>query len=102
MSISEDTIERIKLSNGIESVVREYLPDLKRAGRNWKSCCPFHSEKTPSFVVSPEKGIFKCFGCDAVGDVFKFVMLANSISWIEAVKKLAAKYVFSAKNPYPG
>ncbi|MCA6079287.1 MAG: DNA primase [Endomicrobium sp.] len=91
MSISEDTIERIKLSNGIESVVMEYLPDLKRAGRNWKACCPFHSEKTPSFVVSPEKGIFKCFGCDAVGDVFKFVMLADSISWIEAVKKLAAK-----------
>ncbi|MDR0800124.1 MAG: DNA primase [Endomicrobium sp.] len=91
MPISEDTIERIKLSNSIESVVREYLPDLKRAGRNWKACCPFHNEKTPSFVVSPEKGIFKCFGCNAVGDVFKFLMLADNISWIEAVKKLAVK-----------
>jgi DNA primase len=91
MAISEDIIERVRLSNNIESVIREYLPDLKRAGRNWKACCPFHSEKTPSFVVSPEKGIFKCFGCNAVGDVFKFIMLADNISWVESVKKLAKK-----------
>ncbi|MDR2252173.1 MAG: DNA primase, partial [Endomicrobium sp.] len=91
MAISEDIIERIRLSNNIESVVREYLPDLKKAGRNWKACCPFHNEKTPSFVVSPEKGIFRCFGCNTAGDVFKFVMLADNISWIEAVRKLAQK-----------
>jgi DNA primase len=91
VAISEDTIERIRLSNSIDSVIREYLPDLKRAGRNWKVCCPFHSEKTPSFTVSPEKGIFKCFSCNAAGDVFKFVMLLDNISWIEAVKKLAKK-----------
>ncbi|MDR3307129.1 MAG: DNA primase [Endomicrobium sp.] len=91
MAISEDIIEKIRLSNNIESVVGEYLPDLKRAGRNWKACCPFHNEKTPSFVVSPEKGIFRCFGCNAAGDVFKFVMLADNISWIEAVRKLAQK-----------
>ncbi|OEG71046.1 hypothetical protein ATZ36_03065 [Candidatus Endomicrobiellum trichonymphae] len=91
MAISEDTIERIRLSNSIDSVIREYLPDLKRTGRNWKTCCPFHSEKTPSFIVSPEKGIFKCFSCNAAGDVFKFVMLLDNISWIEAVKKLAKK-----------
>ncbi|MDR2644542.1 MAG: DNA primase [Endomicrobium sp.] len=91
MAISEDIIERIRLSNSIESVVREYLPDLKKAGRNWKACCPFHNEKTPSFVVSPEKGIFRCFGCNTAGDVFKFVMLADNISWLEAVRKLAQK-----------
>jgi DNA primase len=91
MAISEDAIERIKLSNSIDSVIKEYLPDLKRAGRNWKAFCPFHSEKTPSFIVSPEKGIFKCFSCNAAGDVFKFMMLLDNISWIEAVKKLAKK-----------
>jgi DNA primase len=89
MAIPDDIIERIRISGDIVSVVREYLPDLKRAGRNWKACCPFHNEKTPSFVVSPEKGIFRCFGCNAAGDVFKFVMLMDNISWIEAVRKLA-------------
>jgi DNA primase len=91
MVISEDTIKKIRLSNSIDSVIREYLPDLKRAGRNLKACCPFHSEKTPSFLVSPEKEIFKCFSCNVAGDVFKFVMLLDNIPWIEAVKKLAKK-----------
>jgi DNA primase len=91
MTIPEDIIERIRISNSIESVVREYLVDLKRAGRNWKACCPFHNDKTPSFVVSPEKGIFRCFGCNVAGDVFKFVMLADNISWIESVRNLAQK-----------
>ena len=89
--ISEDIIERVRLSSDIVSVVREYLPDLKRAGRNWKACCPFHNEKTPSFMVNSEKGIYKCFGCNAAGDVFKFVREMDNISWIEAVKKLAQK-----------
>ncbi|MCL2484713.1 MAG: DNA primase [Endomicrobia bacterium] len=91
MAISDDIIERVRLSNNIESVVREYLPNLKRAGRNWQACCPFHNEKTPSFMISPEKGIFKCFGCSAAGDVFKFVMMMDNLSWIESVKKLAKK-----------
>ncbi|MDR3071126.1 MAG: DNA primase [Endomicrobium sp.] len=91
MAISEDVIEKIRLSINIESIVREYLPDLKRAGRNWKAHCPFHNEKTPSFVVSSEKGIFRCFGCNVAGDVFKFLMLADNVSWIEAVRKLAKK-----------
>jgi len=91
MAIPDDIIERVRLSSDIVSVVREYLPDLKRAGRNWKACCPFHNEKTPSFMVSPEKSIFRCFGCGAAGDVFKFVMLTENLSWIESVKKLAKK-----------
>jgi DNA primase len=91
MTIPEDIIERVRLSNNIEFVIREYLPDLKKSGRNWKACCPFHNEKTPSFVVSPDKGIFRCFGCNVAGDVFKFVMLVDNISWIESVKKLAKK-----------
>ncbi|MDR1400863.1 MAG: DNA primase [Endomicrobium sp.] len=89
MPISEDIIEKIRLSNSIESIVRGYLPDIKRVGQNWRACCPFHNEKTPSFLVNPGKGIFKCFGCNVGGDVFKFVMLVDNISWYESVKKLA-------------
>ena len=91
MAIPAEVIEQIRNFSAIESVIGEYVPDLKQAGRNWKCCCPFHTEKTPSFVVSPEKGIFRCFGCGVAGDVFKFVMLIEKISWMEAVKKLAQK-----------
>lgn len=91
MAISDHILDQIRTSSGIEYIIQEYVPDLKKAGKNWKCCCPFHSEKTPSFVVSPEKGIFRCFGCGVAGDVFKFVMLIENIPWIEAVKKLAQK-----------
>jgi len=91
MAIATEVIEQIRSFSSIESVIGEYVPDLKQAGRNWKCCCPFHTEKTPSFVVSPEKGIFRCFGCGVAGDVFKFIMLIEKVSWIEAVKKLAEK-----------
>jgi len=91
MAIPTEVIEQIRSFSSIESVIGEYVPDLKQAGRNWKCCCPFHTEKTPSFVVSPEKGIFRCFGCGVAGDVFKFIMLIEKISWIEAVRKLAQK-----------
>ena len=91
MSIPDQVIEQIRTASDIVSVIGDYVPDLKKAGRNFKCCCPFHTEKTPSFIVSPEKGIFRCFGCGVAGDVFKFVMLIENISWIESVKKLAEK-----------
>ncbi len=91
MSIPDQVIEQIRTASDIVSVIGDYIPDLKKVGRNFKCCCPFHTEKTPSFVVSPEKGIFRCFGCGVAGDVFKFIMLIENISWIESVKKLAEK-----------
>ncbi|MFC1501275.1 DNA primase [Elusimicrobiota bacterium] len=91
MTIPAETIDQIRLGTDITELVREYVPTLKRAGRNWKANCPFHNEKTPSFVVSPEKGIYHCFGCNAGGDVFKFVMQIENISWPQSVKKLADK-----------
>lgn len=91
MTISPDTIEKVRSGVDILEIVREYIPTIKRSGRNWKANCPFHNEKTPSFMISPEKGIFHCFGCGAGGDVFKFVMMMDSLSWPESIRKLAAR-----------
>lgn len=91
MTISPDTIEKVRTGVDILEIAREYIPTLKRSGRNWKANCPFHNEKTPSFMISPEKGIFHCFGCGAGGDVFKFVMMMDSLSWPESIRKLAAR-----------
>lgn len=87
--IAESSKEDIRQRLDIVELVREYLPGLKRAGRHHKACCPFHQEKTPSFMVNPEKQIFHCFGCQAGGDVFAFVMKMEGLSFPEAVEKLA-------------
>jgi DNA primase len=91
VSIDANIIEEIEEANKIEHVVMEYLPNLRHIGNNWRAVCPFHDDKNPSFIVNSEKGIFKCFGCNVSGNVFNFIMLINNVSWIEAVKILAAK-----------
>ncbi|MBI2117997.1 MAG: DNA primase [Elusimicrobia bacterium] len=91
MFISEDTVARVREANEIVEVIHEYVPHLKRAGKDYKANCPFHQEKTPSFVVSSEKGIYHCFGCGVGGDVFKFVMELERCSYGEAIKKLAQR-----------
>jgi len=85
---SQDKIDRIRELTDIISVIEQYFP-LKRAGSNYKALCPFHSEKTPSFVVSPHKQIFHCFGCGESGDVFSFIMKMDNIDFMDAVKRLA-------------
>lgn len=84
-------IDLIREKLNIADIVSGYVKDLHQAGRNYKACCPFHSEKTPSFVVSPDKGMFYCFGCHEGGDIFKFVMKMEGITFHEAAKKLAAR-----------
>lgn len=81
-------IEQIRAASDIVDVVGSYLP-LKRAGANFLALCPFHKEKTPSFNVNPQRQIFHCFGCHKGGDVFKFVMEFENITFPEAVKRLA-------------
>src|SRR5208283_1235681 len=71
-------------------VISERL-SLKKAGNNYKALCPFHPEKTPSFIVSPEKQIYHCFGCGAGGNVFTFIEKIENIPFIESVKFLAKK-----------
>jgi DNA primase len=94
-------IDDLRLQANILQVVQEYVP-LKRAGTTYKGLCPFHSEKTPSFQVHPEKGFFHCFGCNAGGDVFKFLELHEKLSFPEAVKALAQKFGVALPEPAEG
>lgn len=87
--IPESTIEQIIYSSPIVEVVEKHGVTLKRSGSVMKGCCPFHNEKTPSFIVWPNTGRWKCFGCNESGDVISFVMKKNNMSYIEAVKALA-------------
>ncbi len=90
MSIPQETLEQIQERVDIVELVSAQLP-LKRAGRNFRALCPFHHEKTPSFMVSPEKQIFHCFGCGEGGDVFQFVMKTERVTFLDAVRSLAEK-----------
>jgi len=84
LPIPEEIINQIKDRADITRIIGEYVP-LKKAGQNFKGLCPFHTEKTPSFIVSPAKGIFHCFGCGAGGNVFSFVMQFKGLTFPEAV-----------------
>jgi DNA primase len=92
--ISQDSIESLKARLDIVDVVGSYV-ELKKAGANFKAPCPFHDEKTASFVVSPQKQIYHCFGCGAGGDSIKFVMDYEKLNYPEAIEKLADTYNFS-------
>ncbi|WP_017732555.1 DNA primase [Nafulsella turpanensis] len=91
MKLSQDTIQEIQNRIEIEEVVSDFV-SLKRKGQNLWACCPFHQEKSPSFSVSPAKGIFKCFGCGKAGDAITFVMEIEALNYVEALKFLAGKY----------
>lgn len=86
--IKEESAQRIKEYANIYDVVKDKV-DLKKEGANFKGCCPFHNEKTPSFVVSPTRGIYKCFGCGKGGDAVNFLMDIDQLSYVEALERLA-------------
>ena len=90
MAIPSETIEQIAAANDIVEVIGSYFP-LKRAGANFKALCPFHQEKTASFMVSPSRQTFHCFGCGAGGSVFRFVMEYEHLDFPAAVHKLATR-----------
>src|SRR5260370_23679952 len=94
--IPDETLQAIRERVSLVEVVSGYVA-LKKAGRNHVGLCPFHSEKTPSFTVNEERGLFHCFGCGAGGTVFTFVMRADHIEFPEAVEILARR----ARVPLP-
>ncbi len=89
--ITQDKISEIRDRASIVEVVSDYVT-LKQSGRNYMGLCPFHSEKTPSFTVSEEKGIFHCFGCNTGGGVFQFLMQIDRLSFPEALERVAKRY----------
>jgi DNA primase len=89
--IADEIIEEIKTRADIVAVIGQHV-QLKKAGRSWKGLCPFHSEKSPSFNVMPDKGFFHCFGCQKSGDVIKFVMEIEGKSFVEAAEGLGARF----------
>ena len=95
--IDQETIQRIVEASRIEEVIGEFV-SLKKRGANHIGCCPFHNEKTPSFYVSPSKGIYKCFGCGEAGDVVKFLMKHEHYTYPEALRWLADKYHIEIKE----
>lgn len=89
--IAEETVQKIKDSIDIVSLIGEYV-ELKRAGANYKGLCPFHSEKTPSFIVSEQRESFHCFGCHEGGDAIGFIMKLENLDYPDALRFLADKY----------
>jgi len=92
--IDNASIESLKNNIDIVDVIGNFI-ELRKAGANYKANCPFHGEKTPSFVVSPSKQIYHCFGCGVGGDSIKFVMELEKLSYPESIEKLASMYNFS-------
>ena len=90
MGIHDEDIERVRSSVSIVDVVQQYVT-LRRTGRNWVGLCPFHAEKSGSFNVREETGRYKCFGCQAGGDVFTFVQEIDHVDFVSAVEKLAGR-----------
>ncbi|MEE9523432.1 MAG: CHC2 zinc finger domain-containing protein, partial [Thermodesulfovibrionales bacterium] len=97
--VDDNIIEEIKSRLDIIDVISDYA-DLKKAGSNFKGLCPFHSEKTPSFTVSPQKQIFHCFGCGAGGDIFGFIMRYENLPFPEALETLAKRAGVEIKRTY--
>jgi len=89
--IDRETTDRIYAAANIVEIIGEYVT-LKRKGVNYTACCPFHNEKTPSFVVSPSKGLYKCFGCGKGGNAVTFIMEHENVSYPEALKMVAKRY----------
>ncbi|MCD4758127.1 MAG: DNA primase [Arcobacteraceae bacterium] len=87
--ITKDSIENLKSHLDVVDIISQFI-ELKKSGANFKACCPFHGEDTPSFVVSPQKQIYHCFGCGVGGDSIKFVMEYEKLSYPEAIEKLAS------------
>ena len=89
--IPDQVVEEVRARADIVEVVGEFVPDLKKSGKDYKAKCPFHEDRTPSFYVVPAKGFYKCFGCGESGDAFTFVMKKMGLEFVEAVKYVGSR-----------
>ena len=96
MTVVDDIKDRLK----VEDVISSYVPELKKSGRTFKAPCPFHAEKTPSFVVDPQRQSWRCYGaCATGGDVFSFIMRKDSLSFGDTLRLLAEKAGVEIRPP---
>src|SRR6187401_2611779 len=100
MALSPQWLDELRSRITLSSVVLR-TTKLTRAGREWKACCPFHNEKTPSFTVSDEKGFYHCFGCGAHGDVIRWMTDQRGLAFMDAVKELASEAGMEVPAPDP-
>src|SRR6187200_1951263 len=98
--LSPQWLDELRSRVTLSSVVMR-TTKLTRAGREWKACCPFHNEKTPSFTVSDEKGFYHCFGCGAHGDAIRWLTDARGLAFMDAVKELADAAGMAVPAPDP-
>ncbi|MBA3578288.1 MAG: DNA primase, partial [Sphingomonas sp.] len=100
MTLSPAWLDELRARTLLSSLIQPSVKLIK-AGREWKACCPFHNEKTPSFTVNDEKGFYHCFGCGAHGDAIRFLTDARGLPFMDAVKELAAKAGMDVPAPDP-
>ena len=100
MSLSPAFLDELRARTLLSAVISPSVK-LIRAGREWKACCPFHKEKTPSFTINDEKGFYHCFGCGAHGDAIRFLTDARGLPFMDAVKELASKAGLDVPAPDP-
>ncbi len=100
MTLSPAFLDELRARTLLSAVISPSVKLLK-AGREWKACCPFHNEKTPSFTINDDKGFYHCFGCGAHGDAIRFLTDARGLPFMEAVKELAGKAGMEVPAPDP-
>src|SRR6188472_1217390 len=100
MTLSPQWLDELRARTLLSAVISPSVK-LIRAGREWKACCPFHNEKTPSFTINDEKGFYHCFGCGAHGDAIRFLTDQRGMPFMDAVKELAAKAGMDVPSPDP-
>ncbi|MDE0238280.1 MAG: CHC2 zinc finger domain-containing protein, partial [bacterium] len=101
MGIHDEDVARVREATDIVAVISEYV-QLKRVGRRWQGLCPFHAEKTPSFSVNAEMGVYHCFGCKASGDAITFLREVEHLDFPEAVERLAGRSGIALRYTAPG
>ena len=100
MSLSAAFLDELRARTTLSAIIAPSVK-LTKAGREYKACCPFHQEKTPSFTINDEKGFYHCFGCGAHGDAIRFLTDSRGLPFIEAVKELADKAGMEVPAPDP-